>query len=206
MSEGVTSAAPKPKKSVALSGVPAGNTALCTVGRRATTCTTAATTSWTSPTRRSSRKWPICWCTGSCRLPPSSRPTSTSCRRSAACRPHAGLLECIPANTHPMDVLRTGCSALGTLLPETQRPQDRRGAQHRRPADGQLRLDAAVLVSLLAFGQAHRARDRRRLHRRSFPAPAARQEALASCGCAPCTPRSSSMPSTSSTPPPSPAA
>ena len=25
--------APKPKKSVALSGVPAGNTALCTVGR-----------------------------------------------------------------------------------------------------------------------------------------------------------------------------
>ena len=28
-----TSAAPKPKKSVALSGVPAGNTALCTVGR-----------------------------------------------------------------------------------------------------------------------------------------------------------------------------
>ena len=26
-------AAPKPKKSVALSGVPAGNTALCTVGR-----------------------------------------------------------------------------------------------------------------------------------------------------------------------------
>src|SRR5688572_6327488 len=28
-----SSAAPKPKKSVALSGVPAGNTALCTVGR-----------------------------------------------------------------------------------------------------------------------------------------------------------------------------
>ena len=28
-----SAAAPKPKKSVALSGVPAGNTALCTVGR-----------------------------------------------------------------------------------------------------------------------------------------------------------------------------
>ena len=29
----VVNAGPKPKKSVALSGVPAGNTALCTVGR-----------------------------------------------------------------------------------------------------------------------------------------------------------------------------
>ncbi len=33
----------KPKKSVALSGVPAGNTALCTVGKAAMTCITAAT-------------------------------------------------------------------------------------------------------------------------------------------------------------------
>ena len=34
MTEGAASATtPKPKKSVALSGVPAGNTALCTVGR-----------------------------------------------------------------------------------------------------------------------------------------------------------------------------
>lgn len=29
------------------------------------------------------------------------------------------ILEHIPANTHPMDVLRTGCSILGTLEPET---------------------------------------------------------------------------------------
>jgi 2-methylcitrate synthase len=27
-------------------------------------------------------------------------------------------LECIPASAHPMDVMRTGCSVLGTLLPE----------------------------------------------------------------------------------------
>src|SRR5215216_6346478 len=33
MSANPAPAAPKPKKSVALSGVPAGNTALCTVGR-----------------------------------------------------------------------------------------------------------------------------------------------------------------------------
>ncbi len=30
-----------------------------------------------------------------------------------------GVLELLPADTHPMDVLRTGCSALGTLEPET---------------------------------------------------------------------------------------
>src|SRR5579864_1988824 len=29
------------------------------------------------------------------------------------------ILELIPSNAHPMDVLRTGCSALGTLEPET---------------------------------------------------------------------------------------
>lgn len=29
------------------------------------------------------------------------------------------VLECIPKNTHPMDVLRTACSMLGTLEPET---------------------------------------------------------------------------------------
>ena len=33
MSDAPTPSAPKPKKSVALSGVTAGNTALCTVGR-----------------------------------------------------------------------------------------------------------------------------------------------------------------------------
>ena len=30
------------------------------------------------------------------------------------------VLENIPANTHPMDVLRTGCSMLGTLIPESR--------------------------------------------------------------------------------------
>src|SRR6185503_15552742 len=33
------------------------------------------------------------------------------------------ILEQLPANTHPMDVLRTGCSALGCLEPETS-PRD----------------------------------------------------------------------------------
>ena len=46
------------------------------------------------------------------------------------------------------------------------RPQPRRRARHRRPADGVARLDAALLVSLRAQRPAHRGRDRRRLDRR----------------------------------------
>jgi 2-methylcitrate synthase len=30
-------------------------------------------------------------------------------------------LELLPANAHPMDVMRTGCSVLGTVLPERTR-------------------------------------------------------------------------------------
>ena len=29
-------------------------------------------------------------------------------------------LELVPANAHPMDVMRTGCSVLGTVLPERE--------------------------------------------------------------------------------------
>ena len=36
-------------------------------------------------------------------------------------------LRSIPANTHPMDVLRTGCSLLGCLEPEPQRPPPAQG-------------------------------------------------------------------------------
>jgi 2-methylcitrate synthase len=33
-------------------------------------------------------------------------------------------LELIPANTHPMDMMRTACSMLGTLEPESETPKD----------------------------------------------------------------------------------
>ena len=62
---------PKPKKSVALSGTPAGNTALCTLWPQlATTCITAATTSTTWPPNRLEES-PTCWCT--CALPTQSQ-------------------------------------------------------------------------------------------------------------------------------------
>jgi 2-methylcitrate synthase len=55
------------------------------------------------------------------------------------------VLEQLPANTHPMDVLRTGCSALGCLEPET-------GREHQ-VAD---RLLAAFPSMLLFWHQFHR--------------------------------------------------
>ena len=65
-------------------------------------------------------------------------------------------LESIPADTHPMDVLRTGCSVLGNLEPETDFSQQRDAADrllaafpsmllywHRFHADGK-RIEAAT--------------------------------------------------------------
>ncbi len=109
----------KPKKSVALSGTVAGNTALCTVGRSgndlhyrgydildiATTCEFEE----------------IAYLLVHGKLPNAAQFAAYK-RKLATLRgiPHAvkRVLECIPANTHPMDVMRTGVSALGSVLPE----------------------------------------------------------------------------------------
>ena len=111
----------KPKKSVALSGVVAGTTALCTVGRTgndlhyrgynileiAEACefeeiayllihgklpTMAELTTYKGKLREGRE------------LPPALRT----------------VLELLPATTHPMDVMRTAVSALGCLLPERE--------------------------------------------------------------------------------------
>ena len=82
-------------------------------------------------------------------------------------------LEWIPASAHPMDVMRTGVSVLGTVLPEKEDHNVAGREGYRRPPDGLARLDAAVLVSLFAQRQAHRSRNRRRFHRRALPASAA---------------------------------
>jgi len=117
-----TDAAPsafKPKKSVALSGVTAGNTALCTVGR--------------SGNDLHYRGYDILDIADRCdfeevayllihdKLPSAAQLTSYKAKlRSLRGLPQAvkKALECIPASAHPMDVMRTGCSVLGTALPE----------------------------------------------------------------------------------------
>jgi 2-methylcitrate synthase len=113
------SAAPKPKKSVALSGVTAGNTALCTVG--------------VTGNDLHYRGYDILEIANTCefeeiahllvhgKLP--TRPELDGYKAklkslrgiSAAVR---DALETLPAAAHPMDVLRTGASVLGCVLPE----------------------------------------------------------------------------------------
>jgi 2-methylcitrate synthase len=109
----------KPKKSVALSGVAAGNTALCTVGRSgndlhyrgydildvATTCEFEE----------------IAYLLVHGKLPTRAELVAYKDKLKSLRGIPAALkvaLEQIPASAHPMDVMRTGVSALGCLLPE----------------------------------------------------------------------------------------
>ena len=111
--------APKPKKSVALSGVPAGNTELCTVGRtgndlhyRGYDILDFADTSEFEE---------IAYLLVHGKLPTANELKAYKTKlKSLRGLPNVvkAVLEQIPASAHPMDVLRTGCSALGTTLPE----------------------------------------------------------------------------------------
>ena len=118
MSEAVANA-PKPKKSVALSGVNAGNTALCTVGRtgndlhyRGYDILDFAETAEFEE---------IAYLLVHEKLPTKPELANYKRRLKALRGLPANVkavLEWIPASAHPMDVLRTGCSALGTVIPE----------------------------------------------------------------------------------------
>ena len=109
----------KPKKSVALSGVPAGNTAICTVGR--------------SGNDLHYRGYDILDIAESCEFEeiaylliheklPGPAELAAYKRRMKGLRSLSpgvrAVLELIPASAHPMDVLRTGVSALGCEAPE----------------------------------------------------------------------------------------
>jgi 2-methylcitrate synthase len=154
-------AAFKPKKSVALSGTPAGSTALCTVGR--------------SGNDLHYRGYDIKDLAAHCefeevayllvhgKLPN----TAELAAYKATLRPLRSLpaavkqaLELLPPSTHPMDVLRTGVSVLGCVLPEGESHKES-GA--RRIADTLL----ACLGSMLLYWH-HYARNGRRIEVERF--------------------------------------
>ena len=146
----------RPKKSVALSGVTAGNTALCTVGKTgndlhyrgydildiATTCEFEEVAyllvhgKWPNNAELAAYKKKLT----SLRVPPAGVLT---------------VLEQLPASSHPMDVLRTGVSALGCLAPENN---DHSTSGARDIADRLL----ASLGSMLCYWH-HYANDERRI-------------------------------------------
>lgn len=120
MNEPVHTPLARAKKSVALSGVMAANTAICTVGRAGCglhyrgydTIQLAEQASFEEVAHLLIHE----------QLPTSAeldlyqRKLKTLRGLPEALRL---ILERIPASAHPMDVLRTGCSALGTVLPES---------------------------------------------------------------------------------------
>jgi 2-methylcitrate synthase len=120
MSEAPT---PKVKKSVALSGVPAGNTAICTVGhsgndlhyRGYDIADVASHSTYEEVAHLLAHE----------RLP--NRAELEAYKRHLASlrglsAPLRTILEQLPASSHPMGVLRTGCSALGAMDTEPSAP------------------------------------------------------------------------------------
>lgn len=111
--------AAKPKKSVALSGTAAGNTALCTVGRSGNDLHYRGYDIHDLATHSTFEEVAYLLVHGN--LPDQSqlrayRAKLKRLRGLPAIVQDA--LELVPANAHPMDVMRTGCSVLGTVLPE----------------------------------------------------------------------------------------
>ena len=121
MTEEKKAAAPKPKKSVALSGVAAGNTALCTVGRFGNDLSYCG--------------YDILDLAKACEfeevahllvhghLPNKHELAAYKAKLQTLRNLPANVLavlENIPAAAHPMDVMRTGVSALGCTLPERE--------------------------------------------------------------------------------------
>jgi len=148
---------PKPKKSVALSGVPAGNTALCTVGRTGNDL--------------AYRGYDILEIAESCefeeiahllvhgKLPNKAELTAYKAKlKELRGLPLAvrAVLEQLPAAAHPMDVMRTGVSALGCALPE----KDDHGSAGARDIVDQL---IASLGSMLVYWY-HYSHNGQRIH------------------------------------------
>ena len=127
-------AAPKPKKSVALSGVVAGNTALCTVGRSGNDLHYRGYD--ILETAVASQFEEIAHLLIHGHLPTTSELAAYKTKLKAL----RGLplvvrdvLESLPAASHPMDVMRSGVSALGCAL-STARPRYCRASPSRRAA------------------------------------------------------------------------
>ena len=146
-----TQAAPKAKKGVALAGITAGNTALCTVGHTGNDL--------------HYRGYDILDIAEQCEfeeiahllvhgaLPnPAQLAAYKAKLRALRGLPRAvrEILEALPAATHPMDVMRTGISAMGCILPEKE---DHSAAGARDIADRLMASGASMLLYWFHWSQ-----------------------------------------------------
>lgn len=110
---------PKPKKSVALSGTAAGNTAICTVGRTGNDLHYRGYDILDFAEKAEFEE--IAYLIVHGKLPTAAElkvyKAKLKSMRSLP-MPVKQALEALPPSTHPMDVMRTGCSVLGACLPE----------------------------------------------------------------------------------------
>jgi 2-methylcitrate synthase len=141
----------KPKKSVALSGVPAGNTALCSVGR--------------SGNDLHYRGYDIADLAAHCEFEevahllihgtlPTVKELAAYKKKLKSLRhlPDAlkNVLEQLPATTHPMDIMRTGVSVLGCIEPEEH---DHSEVKAREIADRLIACLSSILLYWYHFSQ-----------------------------------------------------
>ena len=121
MSDPVASIPFVPKKSVALSGVVAGNTALCSVGRSGNDLHYRGYDIMDLAPRCEFEETAHLLVHGT--LPNAAELAAYKTKLMALRGLPAvvlRVLEALPASSHPMDVLRTGVSALGCALPESE--------------------------------------------------------------------------------------
>jgi len=151
---GASATTPKPKKSVALSGVPAGNTALCTVGRTGNDLHYRGYDILDLAEKTEFEEVAYLLVHG--KLPNQAELTAYKSKlRSLRGIPMdvQDILESIPASTHPMDVLRTACSALGSVLPEGE---DHKLAEARDIADRLIACQGSMLLYWFHFSHSGR--------------------------------------------------
>jgi 2-methylcitrate synthase len=135
---------PKPKKSVALSGTVAGNTAICTVGRTGNDLHYRGYDILDFAEQAEFEEIAHLLIHGSLPNAPQLKAYKAKLRSLRGLpQPVKLALEALPANAHPMDVMRTGCSVLGTC---EQEPEAHDPAKTREIIDRLMASFGSMLV------------------------------------------------------------
>lgn len=146
-----TQAAPKAKKGVALAGITAGNTALCTVGHTGNDLHYRGYDILDIAEQCEFEEVAHLLVHGS--LPDAAKLAAYKAKlQSLRGLPRVvrEILESLPAATHPMDVMRTGISAMGCVLPEKE---DHSVAGARDIADRLMASGASMLLYWFHWSQ-----------------------------------------------------